>query len=291
VAKIRIVTDSSAQFLDPSIVRRFGITVLPQTVLMGGRAYQEGIDIDPAHYLRLAADTATLPHHQPPTAAQFAQVYESIRRDAENGSDKILVIAMSRSMSRTWDHAQEAIPATLGRMKITVLDSMSCSLGLGTLVETAARLAESIDDLDQLARIIRKRTQTLYALFYTEAFDSLKQAGLLTDSHATLGAMLGIKPFVTIEEGVLQAVEKVRTRTQVLDKLIEFAAEFENNDRLYILHGSVGDSVRQLSERLEVELGRAQIPDLLYCPTLATFIGPEALGLMVCQSAETAEFQ
>ncbi len=286
MGKIRIVTDSSVQFLDPSIVRRFGITVLPQTVVIGGRRYQEGIDLEPPQFHRLALDSATPPQHQPPTVAQFTNVYETLRRD----TDKVLAIVLSRSMSRTWDNAQEAIKNTLGRMNITVLDSMSCSLGLGTLVETAARLAESIDDLDQLARIIRKRTQTLYALFYTEAFDTLKQAGLLSESHSALGAMLGIKPFVTIEEGVLQTVEKVRTRTQVIDKLTEFAAEFENSDRLFILHGSSSESTRQLSERLAQELGRSEVPSTIYCPTLGTFIGSEALGLMVCQSAETAEF-
>lgn len=290
MGKIRIVTDSSAQFLDPSLVRRMGITVIPQTILMGGKRYQEGIDLDAGHFHRQAAESATPPQHQPPTVTQFAEVYDAIRRDPERGSDKVLAIVMSRSMSRTWDNAQEAITHTLGRMNITVLDSMSCSLGLGALVEMAARLAETSDDLDQIARIIRKRTQTLYALFYTEAFDALKQAGLLTDSHATLGAMLGIKPFVTIEEGVLQTVEKVRTRGQVLDKLTEFAAEFEPSDRLFILHGAAGDAPRQLSERIAQELNRAETPSAVYCPTLATFIGTEALGLMVYQSGETAEF-
>lgn len=282
MGKIYVVTDSSAQFPDPTFPARSGVLVVPQTVAVGPTNYQEGLSFDLASlsHLAEAADKANslAPQHIPPSVAQFVDVYGSLLRE----TDQVLSIHLSRGLSKTWDHAQEATRSFLGRMSITVLDSMTTSVGLGLLVEDAVRLAAELPTVDLVAKELRKRTQNVYAVFYTEAFPYLERNGLLSPSHAALGDMLGIKPFVTIEDGQLATTEKVRTRAQVIDKLVEFAAEFEREDRLFIVHGGRGaaDVVRQIQERLQLELGRVgRVPVLPYCPTLATFIGPEALGL------------
>lgn len=281
MGKIRIVTDSSAQFLDPSVVARYGITVVPQSITSAGQVIADDgqLDLMKFHNLR----SGGLPAHLPPSVAQFEAVYGALRKE----SDTILSLHLSRAMSKTWDHAQQATQATLGRMTITVLDSMTCSVGLGGLVEYAAQLAERGDTLDQIARVIRKRTQTVYALFYSEDFETMQRGGLLSDSHAALGAMLAIKPFLTIEDGELRVIEKVRNRLQIIEKLVEFAAEFDAADRLMIVHGlNMADPIRQLTDRLAEELTRTDCPTVTYSPTLATFIGTEALGVMVYRAGE-----
>jgi DegV family protein with EDD domain len=284
MGKIRIVTDSSAQFVDPGFPARAGVIVVPQTILIGAARYQEGVTLDSAIFSHLAEDALKTteheaPQHVAPTTAQFIEVYGGLLR----GTDQVIALHVSRGLSKTWDHAQEATRSYLGRMSITVLDSMTTSVGLGLLVEEAVELASSLGNVDLVSRELRKRTQNVYAVFYTEAFQYLERNGLLSASHAALGDMLAIKPFVTIEDGQLATTEKARNRTQVVDKLVEFAAEFEHTDRLFILHGGRGpsDLVRQVQDRLMLELGRpSRAPVMAYCPTLATFIGPDALGLI-----------
>ncbi len=289
MGKIRIVTDSSAQFLDPSVVRRYGITILPHTIALGGQLFRENVDLDSAACFRLLneAPPGTLPVLNPPGVPQFSEAYTALHRE----TDRILSIHVSRGLSRAWEHAQEATRTLLGRCSFSIIDSMTTSVGLGLLVEDAARLTEKVDALEALARALRKRVTHLYGVFQTDAFAYLERGGLLSVSQSMLGDMLGIKPFVTIEDGVLVTMEKVRTRAQTLEKLIEFAAEFEPTDRLVIVHGfpAPTELIRQIQERLVSELNRLACPAVTYQPSLATFIGPEAVGMMVYQSSDSLE--
>ncbi len=280
MGKIRIVTDSSAHFLDATFVGRNGITVVPQTISFGAQRFREGVNLDAVDFFKLASSNP-LPTLIPPTVEQFSDVYARLHRE----TDRILSIHLSRAMSKTWENAQEATRALLGRCTITVIDSMTTSVGLAKLVESAVQLTDKTDSLDQVARIIRKRLPHVYTVFYTDTFPYLQRGGLVSESQAVLGAMLGIKPFVTIEEGELVTMEKVRTRAQAIDKLIEFAAEFDTTDQLVILHNAStsADQIRQLQERLASELGQKGCPLVVYGPSLGTFIGTDAMGIIVYQ--------
>lgn len=283
--KIRIVTDSSAHFLDPTLVARYKITVVPNTITFSDQRFREGIDMDAASFFRLAS-SGSIPTLIPPTVEQFASAYAALHRE----TDRILSIHVSRAMNATCDNAQKATLSLAGRCTIYVLDLMTASVGLGMLVEMAARLAETTNSVEQLARTIRKQVGSVYSVFYTELFAYLQRAGLVSESQAILGDMLGIKPFVTIEDGEMLAMEKVRTRAQATDRFVEFAAEFAATDRTVILHAGMtpNEHVYQLRERLSTELGWPPCLLAPYNPSLATYIGTDALGLVVQQREESA---
>ena len=283
MSKIRIVTDSAAHFLDPAVVGRNKIEVLPHLLKFGTQTMRES-DLTSAEFFRLMV--AQPPTLIAPSVDQFVQLYSSLMRDTKS----ILSVHVSQTMSAACANARAAAQQLLGRCTIHVLDSMSASLGLGFLVELAAREADTADSLDSLARIVRKQTARVYSMFYTETLEYLQRGGLLSESHTTLGEMLGIKPLVTIEDGQLVATEKVRTRVQAVDKLIEFVAEFDPIvDRLVIVHHSAGahaspgEPARTLQNRLTSELHWPIVPTVPYSPSLGTFLGPDATGVVIYQ--------
>src|SRR5262249_24451404 len=157
-----------------------------------------------------------------------------------------------RTMLPVWQNAKTAADALLGRCEIVALDSQTTSVGLALLVEAAAKFALEMDSLDDVVRAVRKLIPRIYVIFCVETLDYLGRGGLLSESQAILGAMLGIKPFLSIEEGDLIAMEKVRTRGQIIDKFVEFVTEFASVDDLVILQNSLypTDLTRQLQERL-----------------------------------------
>ncbi len=279
--KIRIVTDSSAQFLNPDVIAEYGIIVIPQTITFGSQRFREGIDLDPLGFFKLA-NSGSAPILTPPTVEQFADVYQNLYRS----TDQILSIHISRALSKTLENSQAATHPLLGRCNIQLIDSLTTSVGLALLVEAAAKMAAQTDSIEAVARSIRKQVSSVYTIFYSETFTALQRAGLVSESQAILGAMLGIRPFLTIEDGELVAMEKVRTRAQAIDKLVEFAAEFESTDRTVILHsnGTPNETLRQFQERLQTELGWGRQPMALYGPSLGTFIGTDALGIVVYQA-------
>ena len=103
---------------------------------------------------------------------------------------------------------------------------------------------------------------------------------------SALGGMLGIKPFLTIEEGELITMEKVRTRPQAVDKLVEFVTEFSSVDRLVILQNTLHNTeqTRMLQERLALEFAARPFPVVVYKPSLGTYIGTDAMGIIVFET-------
>lgn len=276
---IRIVTDSSAQFIDPTLVQRYNIVVVPLEIRVGGMIYREDIDLSAESFFQRLSRTTELPALHPPPVEQLAAVYRRLGQE----TDRVLSIHLSKAMHNTCQVARRATESMLGRMRIEVLDSQSIAIGLGLLVEAAARLAEQTDSLDTVVRSIRKLIPHIYSIFNVEALEYLGRSELLAESQVILGNMLGIRPFLTIEEGELIAMEKTRTRFQAVDKLAEFATEFAAVDQLVMLQGSSTptEQARQLQERLAVDYPDRVFPILMYKPSLACFIGPGAIGLMI----------
>ncbi len=92
LGKVRIVTDSSAQFMDPSVIQRYNITVVPLRIKIGSEIYREGIDIDSHNFFRRVAESKSAPVLLPPDEQQFAQVYARLNRE----TDRILSLHISR---------------------------------------------------------------------------------------------------------------------------------------------------------------------------------------------------
>ncbi len=285
--KVRIVTDSAAQFIDPSIVQRYHITVAPLEIQFGSQTFREGIDIDANDYFRRLAVSQTMPTLLAPSVERLTEIYTRLSRE----TDQILSIHLSRQMHSTWQNAKAATQSLLGRCDITVLDSETASVGQALLVEAAAKYAETTTSLDDVVRLVRRMIPRIYSIFYVETLHYLRRAGLVSESQAILGTMLGIKPFLTIEEGELIAMEKVRTRAQALDKLVEFVTEFSGLDHVVILQNTAHptDYTRQLQERLALEYAAKPVPVIMYNPSLASFIGPDAMGMVVFEGDSIQE--
>jgi len=281
MSKVRIVTDSRAQFFDPEFPTRHDVIVVPLTIHFGKRSFRENTEISTEQFFQLAAEGETIPLAASPTAEQFAAIYEDLSRTG----DKIVSIHMSSKLSRTFRNAHAGTEGLRGRCKIETIDSLSISSGLGMLVEAATLAAERGEPLEEIIRIVRRRIPRLYSVFFIETLDFLAKAGRICKAQSTLGAMLGIKPCLTMDEGDLVPMEKVRTRGQAVEKLVEFVSEFSAIDGLAILQSTVKptEDTRWLLENLALAFPGRDWPVLTYGPTLATFLGPEAMGVMVLE--------
>ncbi|HLF25705.1 MAG TPA: DegV family protein [Anaerolineae bacterium] len=283
MTKVQIITDSGAHFADPSVPERLGITVVPQIIQLGSQQFREGADLEAEEFFRRLPHFIGMPAAQPPSVDEFRTLYATHTRRNE----QILSIHTSARMSTTIGRARQAADEFLGRGKIVVLDSMSTSLGLGILVEAAAEAAARGEPLDELVRIVRGMVPHLYAVYFTESLDYLERAGRLSKSQSILGTMLGIKPFLTIEEGEIIPMEKVRTREKAIEKLVEFVSEFSYIERVAIMQSGEQptEDTRLLLERLEQTFPGQYFPVLMYGASLACLIGPDSLGIVIYEGA------
>lgn len=276
---IHIVTDSGAHFPTPHIAPN--VIVVPNTLTIAGKSYREGVDLGTEEALRLIATQQTAPTITPPSVAEYSEVLTRLARD----TDGILVIVTSKALSGSWANARQAAEALSGHCPLMVIDSRMVSTGLALLIKLGIRTIERGESFDEVVRVVRGGVERVYAVYYSDSMDYLMQNHLMPPSHSILGMMLGLKPVIAIEEGEIIPIEKVRTRTQGLDRIVEFAAEFTDIEDVMIAQQRIGitEATRHLQERLAVEFPGRHFPHTIYGASLAALIGVDALGLVILE--------
>ncbi len=278
MSKVRIVTDS-ASTIKPAVAEHLDVIVLPITVRIGDETYQDDQDLDHEELLLRMTRDRIHPKIVGPTADDFRQTYNQLTRH----SNQIISLHSSASLSLIHCEAQTAAQEFLGRCDILVMDSETLSLGLSILVKEAAQLANEGVSLSDITRQIRGTLRRIYIVLITDTLDYLEHNHFINPTQAILGAMLGIKPFLAIEEGKIIPMEKVRSRERAIDKLAEFANEFSEVEQIAILQSTPypTSETKMLQERLDVVIPDHEFPILLYGPLLASKIGPDGMGLVV----------
>jgi len=282
VSKVTIVTDS-ATTIEPLVAKQLDVTILPLIVRIDGQDYQDGADLDHEGLLLRMARDRIRPHIVGPTADDFRRVYTRLTRS----TDQIISLHSSASLTPICQEAQKATDEFRGRCDIVVMNSETLSLGLDILIREATRLANASVTLNEILRQIRGLMQRIYIVLITDTLDYLEHSHLISPAQAILGTMLGIKPFLALEEGKIIPMEKVRSRERALDKLAEFANEFSNIEQMAILQSTPypTDETKMLLERLALITPDRQFPIMLYGPLLASHVGPDAMGLVVYEGS------
>lgn len=281
MAKVRIITDSTVCFEDAGFAEDYGITILPLNLHFGDKTLRDGVDIEADEvFHRLHHLDAPL-SVSPPPVTEFEAAYQKLGKT----TDQICVLLHSQHLSEMFSYAQAARSGLLGRCEIIVIDSQTTSLGLGFLVEAVARAAKAGATLDEVVRIARGVIPRVYSVYYVDSLASIQEAGLIGETQAILGAMLGIKPLLTIEDGKMIVMEKVRSHSQAIDKMVEFVTEFTHVEKLGIVQNTLRstDHTRMLQDRLALAFSRLQYPVMLYEPLIASIIGPDGMGMIVLE--------
>jgi DegV family protein with EDD domain len=278
---IRVVTDSFAHFGQAAAQ---GSVVLPNRLKINGRVYREGVDLSAEEAIRLLAHQHTPPVIMPPSTTDYTEALRGLR----DSSDAIIVLTASRLMSASWANARAAAQTLTGACRIEVLDTGTLASAQGMLVRLAARAAAAVDSVDSLIRRLRGAFERVYAIYLTETTDFVMRTGVMPRAHGILGAMLGIKPILSVEDGRLIAIEKVKTRVQAVEKLTEFAAEFEQIEEGMIVQPKayITDTTRMLQDRLALQFPGLNFPHAVYSPSLTALIGTDATGLIILEAEQ-----
>jgi len=283
MGKVKIVTDSTA-YLETGVAKRLRITVVPLTVCLGDETFQEGVDITAEEFFQKLDRGSAIPVTFPPSVEDFQTVYTKLSKT----TDQIMSIHVSSKLSQTCDRATAASHAFLGRCEITVIDSLTTSLGLGILATAAAQAAAQGQSLEEIEFLIRGMIPRIYIVFLAETLGYLEREGRIGQAQALLGTMLNIKPFLAIEDGEINPLEKVRDREGAVDKLFEFVGEFSQIEQMAIIQSTPEPiaETKMLIERLEVIFPKIKPPILVYGPVLACHVGPNGLGVIVYEGFE-----
>ena len=279
--KVRIVTDSASQ-VDAGWAHANRVALLSQQVTVDGQLYREGVDLsdDDLGMRIMAAPPNHWPVIKPPDVESFSTVYRGLLRETSD----IISLHVSSHLSNTLQNARIAADEFRGRCNINILDSQSVALGLNILVRKITQLANSGVPVDDIVRYTRGTLKHIYGAFIAEDLQYMAHSGCLRPAQAMLGKMLGVIPFLTIEEGEIVAIEKVRSVDRALEKLVEFAAEFEQPEEMAVMQLSPqpNDKTANLISMLRMTFPRMRDIPLRNCgATVGNIIGPTGIGIMI----------
>ncbi len=220
---IRILADSVSD-LPESYQKQYNIEILPLMVNFETESFKDGIDLKADEFFKKLKEATKLPTTSQVNPGTFIETFERIIA----AGDEAVVILMSSDMSGTYNAALSAIDY-IGTDKISVVDSRAISFGYGLLVIEAARMAERGESRDVIAKEIRSQADQMVNLFVVDTLEYLQKGGRLSAGEAFIGNLLSIKPILTIEDGKLKSLDKVRGRKKAVKWIIDYL-ENENID-------------------------------------------------------------
>lgn len=281
MGKVRIVTDTNA-YLAPNFTAQYPVEIIPHRIKIGSSVLEEGSDFSAdAMFQRLAAAHASGANPMPEVLAADINTLLDAYQTPGNGAEHIVSIHMSSKLSPMYAMARRAAEMLRGRYTIRVIDSQSTSFGLGQLVERAAIAAAQGTSVHDIARIVNGSVPHLYVALFSESLNYLERSAQLSASQSVLGTMLGIKAMLMMEDGGLSTLEKVQTREEVVDKLYEYVAEFARVREVGVLQHNYEKPSASLIERLRENMPRVPVHEVSYPPSLAAYLGPNVLGVVV----------
>jgi DegV family protein with EDD domain len=269
-----VVTDSACDLPD-ELIDELGIEVVPLTIRFGNEELIDRKELSTEEFWRRLTTSDVLPETSAPSAGAFE---ETFRRLAGDGASGVVCVNLSSKLSATMQSAQVAATAVSDACKVEVIDSLSVSMGLGSLAITAARRAREGDSLESIAaNVLDRRNRTkLYGALDTLEF--LKKGGRVGNARALLGSMLSIKPILEVRDGIVEEAGKVRTRSRALRTLVDRVTEAGRVENLAVLHAQAPD-LDELLDQLDPIVPRDQILIGTIGPVIGTHAGPRVIGV------------
>ena len=251
---VRIVTDSTAD-IPPDVARELGITAVPLYVLLDDRVRRDRVDISEEEIYRRLAVGASIPTTTQPTPVDFADVYQRLSAEA----DGIVSLHISSKLSGTCSSATRGREMIVRKCPIEVVDSQTVTVGLGLLVVAAARLAAKGKGFAEVAAAVRQMMPTIDLLCLVDTLEYLARGGRLGRGRALMGSILGVKPLLSVKEGVVVPVGRARTRTKGLDWLFDFVCRFDDIQDVIIAYSTTPQEAHELADRIAPMFPRQRI--------------------------------
>jgi fatty acid kinase fatty acid binding subunit len=266
-ARVRVVTDSASDIL-PSHAQAIGVMVVPNRIIMDGRALRDGIEITASQFYAYLPRLRTPPHTEPATPQDFYNAYQAAFRQ---GATEVVSIHVSQRLSKIVQHATQARDYLAGA-PIDVIDTGQTGIGMWPAVIRAAQLARSgapVQVIHEAVNSVLARTR-MYAM--VESLEPLRRAGRIGRASALLGTMLDMHPIITVDHGEVAPVANVRPRSRGLLHLRELAQAAGPIETLLICATSI-EAIMQI-ESILAEQYSGTIQKTWLGPTNGANTGP-----------------
>lgn len=275
---LRIVTDGAADF-PLGWEEKYDIQIIPINIHFGEETYLQYVDMSIDEFYAKIDAGSVFPKTSQPSPHQFVEFYKKI---AEEG-DTVLSIHVTSKLSGTYASAEAAANELKGKFNIIPFDSAGGSLGIAFMCRAARemeRAGKSIEEIIAFLESVRNKIQVILTL---DTLEYARRSGRVGTLRAALASVLNVKPIAVLTDGVLDMVDRVRTRKASLNRVVNMGVETFADQPVHIgvVHARDPKSAESLLEAAKMNFNYkdSELSDLSI--SLAINLGPGTVGLVL----------
>lgn len=273
----KIITDTGADLTQDQVVE-YGLEVLPLGVIIDNEEFLDGETIQPKDVYDAMRNGKT-----PKTFQIEATRLETCFRRHLESEIPFLYLVFSGELSGTYQTAVmvgNLLKEEYPNSTFHILDTRAASVGQGLFVKTVAEYGQDHtyeETIVYATSIVGK----IRHLFTVESLEYLMRGGRVSKTSAFIGDLLTILPLLTVEDGKLVPIEKVRGHKKVLRRIVEWMTESKSlldGGHVFIGHGDDLAKADQFEALLREHANPASVTKTIVGSAIGAHTGP---GLLV----------
>ncbi len=278
MSKIALVTDSTS-YIPADLVKKYDTTVAPQVLIWDDKTYRDGVDIRSEEFFARLKTAKTMATTSQVSVADMQTIFQGlVERDFE-----VVGIFISAKLSGTIQSATQAkeLMGTAGG-KVVIVDSNSTAMAMGFQVLSVARAAQEGANLKDCIALAEKAREHTGVFFAVDTLEFLHRGGRIGGAQRFLGTLLNMKPILAVQDGKVEGLERIRTKTKAHERVLELVVENTKGKspiRLATLHANAADDAKALLVKAEKELNPIESVFSEVSPVVANHAGPGTIGL------------
>jgi DegV family protein with EDD domain len=277
---LRIVTDGAVDFPE-EWYQEYNIQRIPINIHFGDeKTFIQDEELSMDEFYKLV-DDKSLPHPKTsqPSPHQFVEFYKKI---AQPG-DTVLSIHITSKLSGTYASAVAAVDEVKDLFKVVPVDTLGGSMGTGFMCRTARqmeRAGKSVGEIVNHLESIRGKVQIILTL---DTLEYARRSGRVGTLSAALASVLNVKPIALLKDGLVEMVDKVRTRKAAFERVLDMAKNTYGDQPVYlgVVHARDLASAQTLLDGAKKVLNVKEsfLTDLSI--SLAINFGPGTVGIVL----------
>lgn len=278
MSKIAIVTDSTA-YIPAEYVKKYQLSITSQVLIWGEEIFRDGVDIQPDEFYTRLKTAKTMPTTSQVPIVDMQAAFQGL---VDQGFS-VLGIFISSKLSGTQQSAIQAkeLMGSAGE-KVTIIDSHTTTMALGFQVLAAARAIEAGASLQECVGNAQRAHERAGVFFAVDTLEFLHRGGRIGGAQRFIGSALNLKPILTVKEGKVEGLDRIRTKTKAHDRILEMVTEQvkgKTNVRLATLHANAKEDAQKLLDRAASHLAPVETALTELSPVVGAHTGPGTVGL------------
>jgi len=252
MSHIAIITDTDSN-LPLELTKKYNIVQVPILIQFGDESFRDIYDINNDTIFARIDKEGKLPTTAAPSPGLFVEAFKAA---FASGADTILCLNISSEMSATYASALQAV-GMFPDKRIEVLDTRSLAMGQGYMVLAAAEAVANGASIEEAIAVVEDVRSRTYLFGSLATLKYIAMSGRVSALAAGIAGLLDIKPILSLQNGKLELLEKIRTQSKSWNRAIELTAEKATGhkvEKMSIMNVKCPDSARQFEGLLRAAI-------------------------------------